>query len=188
MRGPESEKSHLYRQAPTVPQSFYERFMRGPGIDVGFGLGNNPVLPTAIGIESADWIDGRLPFADESLHYVYSSHCLEHIEDSPNALREFHRVIRVGGFCITAVPHKFLYEKKRFLPSRWNGDHKRFYTPSNLLYEIEGALEINTYRIRHLEDNDRGFDYSIPPEQHSGGCYEIVCVWEKIVKPEWKIE
>jgi len=53
--------------------------------------------------------------------------------------------------------------------------------------EVESALAPNTYRLRHLIDNDLGFTYSSPPDVHSGGCYEIEMVLEKIAEPAWKI-
>ena len=130
----------------------------------------------------------RLPFSDHSQDAVYSSHCLEHILDYRSALREWYRVLKIGGYLVIAVPHHFLYERRRQLPSHWNRDHKRFYTPGNLLREIEDALEPNTYRVRHLADNDFGFDYSIPPREGAVGCQEIELVLEKLKKPFWDLE
>jgi hypothetical protein len=53
--------------------------------------------------------------------------------------------------------------------------------------EVESALAPNSYRLRHLVDNDLGFTYASPPEAHSGGCYEIEMVLEKIAEPPWNI-
>ena len=128
-----------------------------------------------------------LPFDTESQDYVFSSHTLEHIDNHHEVIREWFRVIKVGGHLVIIVPHQYLYEKKMNLPSKWNRDHKRFYTPSSLLIDIEESLDINSYRVVHLRDNDDGFDYNIPPEKHSGGCYEIELVIKKIDKPDWKL-
>lgn len=186
--GTESRKS-WYRK---FLGRFFVYYMKGKGLDIGFsGYTPNivPILDTAIGIDiDYPGYDGRtLPFADNSQDYVYSSHCLEHISDYKQAIQEWYRVVEVGGYIITVVPHKFLYEKKANLPSQWNEDHKRFYTPASLLQEFEQALEPNSYRVRFLEDGDTGFDYSIPPEEHSGGEYEITLVIEKIAKPTWSL-
>ena len=89
---------------------------------------------------------------------------------------------------IVTVPHKFLYEKRKALPSRWNKDHKRFYTPSSLLSEVEEALEPNTYRVIRLKDNDYGFNYARGPLDHSSGCYEIELILQRIVPPSWELE
>jgi len=100
-------------------------------------------------------------------------------------LRDWYRLLKVGGFMVIVVPHQLLFERKRSLPSPINPDHKRFYTAKSLLGEIETALDENSYRIRHLVENDAGFDYSVMPYQGTDGCYEIELVIEKIAKPFW---
>lgn len=194
MRGPETEKSHKSRSwSCGARTSFYERYMGGRGLDVGYrgSLENaDPVLETAIGIDiDYPGYDGLvLPFQPESQDYVFSSHCLEHLNSPYSYIREWFNVLKLGGYLILIVPHQHLYEKKQERPSRYNEDHKRFYTPAYLLQEVEIALPPNTYRIRHLQDNDIGYDYSIPPEIHANGCYEIELVIQKIKEPTWKIE
>jgi predicted SAM-dependent methyltransferase len=172
---------------------FVARYLSGANIlDIGFrgySEGGLPIVPQAKGIDlDYPGYDGkRLPFADDSQDAVFSSHCLEHIEDFRGALREWHRVLRAGGFLIIAVPHQFLYERRVSLPSRWNQDHRRFYTPASLMAEVEASLEPNTYRLRHLIDNDQHYIYSRSPDVHPGGCYEIEMVIEKIAAPAWVI-
>jgi SAM-dependent methyltransferase len=173
---------------------FFDKYCKGDLVlDVGFSGYDNPAglaaLPDAIGIDlDFPGYDGiRLPFEDGSVDCVFSSHCLEHILADHAALRDWYRVLKVGGFIVCLVPHQGLYEKKKYLPSRFNGDHKRFYTPSSLLRSVEEALTLNSYRIRHLCDNDEGFNYNIAPETHSDGAYEIELVIEKIEKPDWDI-
>jgi SAM-dependent methyltransferase len=183
--GTESQKS-WNRKA-----EFFLHYMSGNGLDIGFaGYTPDivPILPAALGVDvNYPGYDGRtLPFADNSQDYVYSSHCLEHIDNYLNAIRDWYRVVKVGGHIVTVVPHKFLYEKKEELPSQWNQDHKRFYTPASLLQEVEQALKPNSYRVRFLEDGDVGYNYSIPADKHSGGEYLITLVIEKIEKPKWE--
>lgn len=186
MRGPETEKSHSWR----AHNGFYRAWMVGKGIDVGYGGPKYiPVLDSAYGIEKHDWIQNRLQCPTESQDYVYSSHCMEHVWEPVPWIRECFRVIKLYGFFIIIVPHRDLYEKRRQLPSRFNPDHKKFYTPAVLLDVIERALPIaNTWRLVQLYDNDLGFDYSLPPEKHSTGCYEIVCVIQKIKMPDWELD
>jgi len=187
--GPETNKSHKIRHQ----RGFYDRYMCGNGLDIGFKgqtSGAQPVLPTATGVEkSYPGYDGIiLPFLDNSQQYVFASHILEHVAKWEATINEWYRVINIGGYIIICVPHQHLYEKRHLPPSRYNADHKRFYTPGRLLKEIESSLEPNSYRIRKCEDNDNGYDYSIPPDKHSAGCFEVVCVIEKIKKPEWRLK
>ena len=179
--------------AVKIQNGFIEKYLSGAHIlDIGYrgALPDAlPIMPQAIGVDlDYPGYDGRrLPFPNGSQDAVYTSHCLEHITDFAGALRDWFRVLRVGGYLVVVVPHKFLYEKKKGLPSNWNSDHKRFYTPASLLAEIEKALTLNTYRVRHMNDNDLGYDYSIGPKLHSVGCYEIELVIEKIDPPAWDL-
>jgi hypothetical protein len=190
--GRESRKSFDRK----VESGFWSRYVKGPDIlDIGFrgfleGQSDvAPILEGAIGVDiDYPGYDGTtLPFATESQDAVYSSHCLEHISDFEVAIQEWYRVTKFAGHIITVVPHVLLYERKEELPSFWNPDHKRFYTPQSLLAEFEQALPPNSYRVRHLAENDEGYDYSIPPNQHPIGCYEIELVVEKIRPPSWNL-
>lgn len=171
---------------------FLDRYCSGSLVlDVGYSGYDNPEgktgVPGAIGIDLGyPGYDGRvLPFGDETVDTVFSSHCLEHIQFDHQAIRDWFRVIKVGGFIVCMVPSQALYEKREFLPSRFNEDHKRMYTPATLMRSFEEALTVNTYRVRHLAENDRGFNYQLGPEVHSDGAYEIELVVEKIKEPSW---
>jgi SAM-dependent methyltransferase len=187
--GEESRKTYFEK----LQNGFFIKYMNGNGLDIGYAgylQGVESILPNSVGIDlNYPGYDGlTLPFADNSKDYIYSSHCLEHIADYKTVIKDWFRVVKTGGYIVTVVPHQFLYEKKASLPSRWNGDHKRFYTPASLLQEFEQSLEPNSYRVRFLEDGDKGFDYSIVPEKHSCGQYEITLVIEKINKPTWELK
>jgi SAM-dependent methyltransferase len=47
----------------------------------------------------------RLPFANDSLDYVLSSHVIEHIFDTIGTLNEWMRVLRADGLVFMIVPH-----------------------------------------------------------------------------------
>ena len=91
----------------------------------------------------------------------------------------------LGGFIVAMVPHHHLYEKRARPPSRWNPDHYQFYTPAKLLATFEDLLPPNCYRIRHLADNDRDFNYEDGPDKLPSGCYEIELCIQKIAHPGW---
>ena len=46
-----------------------------------------------------------LPFKDNTLDYVISSHVIEHYFDPIKALKEWNRVIKPGGYIFTIAPH-----------------------------------------------------------------------------------
>jgi SAM-dependent methyltransferase len=47
----------------------------------------------------------RLPFADRVFEVVFARHMLYHVADVVTALREFKRVLRLSGKCVTVVNH-----------------------------------------------------------------------------------
>jgi glycosyltransferase involved in cell wall biosynthesis/SAM-dependent methyltransferase len=177
-----------------LKDGFIEKYLSGAAIlDIGYrGYETEvlPIVPQAVGVDlDYPGYDGRtLPFPDGSQDAVFSSHCLEHVDDCRTAIREWFRVLRTGGYLVLMVPHKYLYERRLTPPSRWNLDHRRFFTPATLLMRIEHALTPNTYRIRHLIDNDVGYGYTIPVQNHPGGSHEIELVLEKIDPPVWELE
>jgi len=186
----ETGKSHNRR----MDEKFYDLYLKGRGIDIGYRGNSNQNTETIINSIGVDFgyngYDGiYLPFDDMIMDFVYTSHCMEHISNNnlKLCLNEWFRVLKINGFLIITVPHQYLYEKKLNLPSRYNSDHKRFYTPGKLLNEIENIFIPNTYRIIYIKDCDYQFDYNISPEQHSCGEYQIECVIQKIVKPKWDI-
>lgn len=186
------EARKLY--AAKLRDGFIGKYLSGTAIlDIGYrGYEPDvvPIVPRAIGIDlDYPGYDGlTLPFPDDSQDAVFSSHCLEHAEDCRATITEWFRVLKAGGFLVIAVPHKYLYERRVRPPSRWNLDHRRFFTPATLLLRIEEALAPNAYRVRHLADNDVAYGYSIPTDSHPGGCYEIELVIEKIAVPPWALE
>lgn len=177
-------------------------YLGGSGITIGpKGYENSAEveIPNAIHVDlDYPGYDGlHLPFKDNSQDFVYSSHVLEHIEHSRAAIKEWFRVIKPGGYLFIVVPHAYLYERASFIThntlgtahrSTRNVDHWRAYTPAFLVGSIELAIVPNTWRLRHCADNDYGYDYTIPKDQHPGGRYEIECIVQKINPPSWTIE
>lgn len=81
------------------------KFCQGRGIDVGAGLWP---LPSAIPVDV--WRGPGVGktvshFADGSLDYVFSSHCLEHIENWRDALGEWVKKLKPGGIIFLYLPH-----------------------------------------------------------------------------------
>src|SRR5215469_18626775 len=110
------EARKLY--AAKLEDGFVAKYLSGQAIlDIGYrGYEPDivPIVPQAVGVD-LDYraYDGRtLPFPDNSQDAVFSSHCLEHAENCRSAIAEWFRVLKIGGFLILAVPHKFLYERR----------------------------------------------------------------------------
>lgn len=170
-----------------IDSGFFSKYLGGEVIlDIGYKGARSdavPVLRNAIGVDLdyPGYNGNRLPFADESVDAVYSSHCLEHIANYAGAYLDWFRVLRVGGYIVVVVPHMFLYERKQHPPSQWNADHKRFYTPSRLLREIEETIPLARYRVCHLCENwNASYDYNKNVDKHGQSPYEIEMVVKKL--------
>lgn len=185
------ESSKLWRIR--CESGFWSHFIRGPKIiDIGYRGGTPGALPMhalAVGLELGDYDGFHLAVPDGWADAIHASHVLEHLEDPRAYLREWHRALRVGGVMLIFVPHAFLYERRLSVPpSRWSPEHLFSVTPASLLGLIESALKPNTYRVRHLADEDLGYDYDLPIDQHPVGALEISLVLEKIQPPAWNVE
>jgi SAM-dependent methyltransferase len=185
-----------------IRSGFWGRYITGPkvldigckGLDESGGLtedGEGLALfdgAIAVDVDYPGYNGHTLPFPNDSQDAVYASHTLEHVPDFLAAIREWHRVTKVGGYIVVMVPNAHLYERRRRPPSRWNEGHLRMYTVASLLAEFEAALPPNSYRVRHLLEDDRNFGYEDPPDQHAHGGYEIELVVQKIKIPDWTVQ
>jgi len=115
--------------------NFLRRYFVGNGIDIGGKpdplLLYKEMFPLARDIRTWDWDDGDAQFLagveDDSLDFVHSSHCLEHLVDPAEGLRHWFRVVRKGGYLVVTVPDEDLYEQGEF-PSSFNRDHRWTFT------------------------------------------------------------
>ena len=89
-------------------------YCQGCGLDIGFG--GDPIVPWAITIdynpETKPQIvcdASNLPFKDAVLDFVYSSHALEDFQRTGDALMEWLRVIKPGGYLVLFLPDQATY-------------------------------------------------------------------------------
>jgi SAM-dependent methyltransferase len=171
---------------------FWRRYGALPLLDIGYRgdvAGAEPVLPGGMGIELGDYDGLHLPYEDGAFATVHTSHVLEHVHDPIASMKEWFRVIKLGGHLITIVPHAYLYERRLTVPpSRWSPEHFRAFSPGLLLTLVEIALTPNTYRVMHVRDVDDGYRYDLPITQHPLGNFEIECVLQRITPPRWQVE
>lgn len=98
------------------------QILTGKGLDIGAGA--DLISPTARAFDLQDGDAGRIDETlEDSYDYVFSSHCLEHMSNPPDALRRWWTLVRPGGHLILIVPEETLYEQG-FWPSIFNDDHK----------------------------------------------------------------
>lgn len=99
-------------------------YTRGKGLDIG--CGPFKTYPHFIGVDNLHhnhefgWdgkpdivtnADDLTLFATESMDFVFSSHTLEHMVDPRETLKEWFRVIKIGGYLVLYLPSDKLYPK-----------------------------------------------------------------------------
>lgn len=126
---------------------------------------------------------------NEAYDFVYSSHTLEHMSDPAEALINWWRVVKPGGFLILYIPHRDLYEKKTTLPSNWNFGHRQFFLldsdePPDTLGIIPLVSKcLHGVEIVYAKVCSEGHTIT-NPELHSDGEYSIEMVMRKIERTD----
>lgn len=165
-----------------------ERIMAGDAIDIGSGsdslarqIGIWPLLKSVASWDVEDGDAQTMQGApDGAYDLVHSSHCLEHVRDRSQALQRWWQLVRPPGHLVVVVPDWDCYERRQW-PSRFNPDHKHYFTfaiVASLLEMLDGADVLKVERlVAH-------FDPSLPKDvdQSQGLCEPAI---EFIVrKPE----
>ncbi len=148
-------------------------WLNGAGIDIG--CGDDPILPTADRFDQEHGDANRIgDFINKKYDFVFSAHCLEHMQNPRQALRGWYEIVAPGGYLIVIVPDEDLYEQGHF-PSIFNHDHKWTFTISkakswspNSLNVIELARELPGAKLIEIELQDHGYDRALHRHKASG--------------------
>jgi SAM-dependent methyltransferase len=140
--------------------------IQGSGIDIGCGL--DPVTPNArrFDIEHGD-ANIVSQYVKEQFDFVYSSHCLEHMQDPRKTILDWWKLVKPRGYLFVVVPDEDLYEQGVF-PSRFNDDHKATFTISKAcswspksINVLDLAYSLPGGKLISLQLQDAGYDRSL---------------------------
>lgn len=99
-------------------------YCQGYGCDIGFG-GDKIKKENCVGIDyeqpyaytgkdkvdiAVDVMNEKIPVADNTYDYVYTSHLIEDFKNTTQALEEFIRILKSGGNLILVFPDQKVYE------------------------------------------------------------------------------
>ena len=115
--------------------NFTSKYFVGNGVDIGgkpdpLGL-YQELFCQMKSVNTWDWEDGDAEIMagvpDGMYDFVHSSHCLEHLVNPLEGIKNWVRIVRPGGYLVVTVPDEDLYEQGVF-PSTFNRDHKWTFT------------------------------------------------------------
>jgi ubiquinone/menaquinone biosynthesis C-methylase UbiE len=114
----------LYPSETSKVRHLVIHYCQGNGCDIGFG-GDKIKKEHCVGIDYAqpyaytgkekvdiacDVMNEKIPVADNTYDYVYTSHLIEDFTDTTQALEEFIRILKSGGNLILVFPDQQVYE------------------------------------------------------------------------------
>jgi predicted SAM-dependent methyltransferase/ADP-heptose:LPS heptosyltransferase len=150
------------------------KWTRGKGLDIG--AGNSRTFPHFITVDNN--VDALLfgqqmvrpdlfvqhaadlsILADEQMDFVFSSHLLEHIEEDKlvKCLREWWRVVKVGGYMVLYLPDADEYPKVG--EEGANPDHKWNVTFNGLMKVMHAAKV--PFDLMDYQKRSEGIEYSL---------------------------
>ncbi|RLC88829.1 MAG: hypothetical protein DRJ03_00905 [Chloroflexi bacterium] len=124
----------------------------GKGVDIGAG---NHAFPGARPINDNEFENAySIDRQDNYYNYVFSSHCLEHLERPWEAVSEWYRVLQPNGILFLYLPHPN-YIPWRPHKNRW---HKWITEPHKV---IQGLQESSFYIIEATTEPDVAFGFYV---------------------------
>jgi len=148
------------------------QYTRGAVLDMG--CGPSKAFPHFIGVDSckdtelfgiqmrpdvtcdvSDPAAIAATFEPASVDAIFSSHCLEHIDDYRATLAAWWSLIKVGGHLCLYLPHRDLYPN--IGTEGANPDHKHDFVPEDITTSMQ---EIGSWDLLVNEVRSEGSEYS----------------------------
>ena len=144
------------------------------------------------GVDVVANLELGMPFADDSVDEVYSSHCLEHVRNVTHLLREICRACKLGAKVTIKVPHhgqemamcpghvhvvseKMVDHFSEFAADWWVGSkrlvlQKKHYTPTAHFHEASrlfpGLSREQIYRFIQNTCHEVIFEFTVENNAH----------------------
>lgn len=141
-KGQEYPEYIAHGNAASHIKNFASTYCKGYGLDIG---SNKWPLEGAIPVDNKEESNALNlnNWEDKSLDYIFSSHCLEHIEHWKQALKLWEQKIKKGGIIFLYLPHESM---TLWQPgSSWVGNDHKWAPSKNIINEfiaIDGICEL----------------------------------------------
>lgn len=133
---------------------FAKHYCKGVGVDIGF-CREDWKFPGAIGVDldCDNNMYEALSLPGYGLDYIYTSHCLEHLEDWVEAIEYWHTHLKKSGILFMYLPHP---DQKYWKP--WNNrKHVHVLHPE----DVKACMEKFGFRDVHHSERDLNHSYII---------------------------
>jgi len=153
----------------------FHRIFKGKGIDIGAGQDNvnkDNIFKDVeycesfdVGHGDAQYINSYKP--ENFYDFVHSSHCLEHMVDPFEAIKNWFSLVKPGGYLVVTVPDEDLYEQG-YWPSKFSTCHnwtmtinkEKSWSPKSV--NVLGLIQsLEKYEIIKIELVDVNYNYSL---------------------------
>ena len=189
-----NETSKCYEKR--IKDKVFDKFLHGNGIDIGCGTDILKLPPGTGKVRGWDKHDGDAALmqgiADNTFDFVYSSHCLEHLNKPEESLKKWIAICKPGGYIYVVVPDWELYEKKVF-PSMFGVGHqwtfsamggKKHHKHIIIYLLLETLMEKGLIVNRHypIFTNNMNYDFTLPnniDQTRGNACAQIEFVMQK---------
>lgn len=142
---------------------------KGRGVDIGCGPDKLP-FDDCVGfdLEQGDANVLHKYFPVDHFDYIHASQCLEHMHDPTDALANWLKVLKPGGYAVISIPDFVIYEQLQW-PSVYNPDHKSTWSlhlpasPARIHINVPTWLAMNfrTMKVIRLNLIDTNYDYNL---------------------------
>jgi len=132
-------------------KSLAEKYCLGKGVDVG--ASNWPISGSRVIENKKEENAYIIKEQDNSLDFVFSSHCLEHLDKWQDALKEWYRVLKHEGVLVLYLPHPSC---EMWLPEV-NKYHKWSPEPKVIEEFLSKELKMKIKEISYLPDGYLSF-------------------------------
>jgi SAM-dependent methyltransferase len=163
-----------------------ESYMNGSVLDIG--CGDDLCVPHAIPFdeEQGDANNILKYFKPETFDCVFSSHCLEHMDDPKKCISDWWALVKKGGVLCIIVPEENLYEQGHW-PSLFSPYHKSTFslgTKSNwspVSYDLLKLMsDLPGVKIISSEIQDRNYIHQKPLIKLPGMSKIFKMFWEDL--------
>lgn len=170
-----------YYSETAKAKELIEEYLHGKIIDIG--AGGSPITENAICVDGREY--GKVDIITDDLYnlytfgmlhdadVVYSSHCLEHLDNDTSAIKSWWMLLKQGGILILYLPDGRKYSNEG------NMEHMRDYNYDNFMFYFNRVF-CGLGKDFRGENMPAYFELIHSQEDFRESCYSFILIAKKI--------